>query len=152
MMIAITLIMMTAFMFAPLGLGGGVLYVPIFLFLLHWEIHLALVSSLLLVWMVSLGSKAAHSKGGYAIKEVGKKGTIAALMGAIFGTILASLIISQLGDVPIKVLAAILLVWVLYSTINKLTKELNGNGNGDTETPAVEGEILNILMRIIVLS
>jgi hypothetical protein len=144
MLIAITLIMMTAFMFAPLGLGGGVLYVPIFLFLLHWEIHLALVSSLLLVWMVSLGSKAAHSKGGYAIKEVGDKGTVAALMGAIFGTILASLIIGRLGDMPIKVLASILLVWVLYSTINRFTKELNGNGNGDTETPAVEGEILNI--------
>ncbi|MBT6933394.1 MAG: hypothetical protein HN983_00005, partial [Euryarchaeota archaeon] len=71
LIIAIVLILMTAFMFAPLGLGGGVLYVPIFLFLLDWEIHLALVSSLLLVWMVSLGSKAAHSKGGYAVKEVG---------------------------------------------------------------------------------
>ena len=144
MLIAIALIMMAAFMFAPLGLGGGVLYVPIFLFLLQWEIHLALVSSLILVWMVSLGSKVAHSKGGYTIKEVGEKGTVAALIGAIFGTILASLIIDLLGDVPIKILASILLVWVLYSTINKLNKELNGNGNGDTETPAVEGKILKI--------
>jgi uncharacterized membrane protein YfcA len=144
MLIAIALIMMAAFMFAPLGLGGGVLYVPIFLFLLQWEIHLALVSSLILVWMVSLGSKVAHSKGGYTIKEVGEKGTVAALIGAIFGTILASLIIDLLGDVPIKVLASILLVWVLYSTINKLNKELNGNGNGDTEIPAVEGKILKI--------
>lgn len=142
MLIAIALIMMAAFMFAPLGLGGGVLYVPIFLYLLQWEIHLALVSSLILVWMVSLGSKVAHSKGGYTIKEVGKKGTVAALLGAIFGTILASLIIGLLGDMPIKILASILLAWVLYSTINKLTKELNGNGG--TETPAVEGKILNI--------
>ena len=122
MLIAIALIMMAAFMFAPLGLGGGVLYVPIFLFLLQWEIHLALVSSLILVWMVSLGSKVAHSKGGYTIKEVGEKGTVAALIGAIFGTILASLIIDLLGDVPIKILASILLVWVLYSTINKFLR------------------------------
>jgi len=143
LIIAIVLILMTAFMFAPLGLGGGVLYVPIFLFLLDWEIHLALVSSLLLVWMVSLGSKAAHSKGGYAVKEVGYKGTVAALIGVVVGTILAAFIIGELGDVPIKILASILLVWVLYATIKKLTKELNGNGNGDTETPVVEGEILN---------
>ena len=120
LIIAIVLILMTAFMFAPLGLGGGVLYVPIFLFLLDWEIHLALVSSLLLVWMVSLGSKAAHSKGGYAVKEVGYKGTVAALIGAVVGTILAAFIIGELGDVPSKILASILLVWVLYSTIKSV--------------------------------
>ena len=56
---AIMIILMTAFMFAPLGLGGGVLYVPIFLFILEWDIHLSLVTSLILVWMVSLGSRVA---------------------------------------------------------------------------------------------
>lgn len=142
--IAIILILMTAFMFAPLGLGGGVLYVPIFLFLLEWDIHLSLVSSLILVWMVSLGSKAAHSKDGYTVASVGKKGTNAALIGAVFGTILASLFINQLGDMFIKITATFLLIWVLYSTVKKLTSELNGNGNEDYEPPAVEGKVLNI--------
>ncbi|RZD51099.1 MAG: hypothetical protein CXT67_08895, partial [Methanobacteriota archaeon] len=142
--IAILLILMTAFMFAPLGLGGGVLYVPIFLFLLEWDIHLSLVASLILVWMVSLGSKAAHSKGGYTVARVGKKGTTAALIGAIFGTILAAIFINQMGDMSIKITATFLLMWVLYSTIKKLTAERNANGIGDYQPPKVEGKVLNI--------
>ncbi len=141
--IAILLILMTAFLFAPLGLGGGVLYVPIFLFLLEWDIHLALVSSLILVWMVSLGSRTAHSGGGYTVASVGKKGTNAALVGAVFGTIVAAFFINLLGDMSIKIGATFLLIWVLYSTIKKLTAELNGNGNGEFEPPEVEGKILN---------
>ena len=142
--IAVLLILMTAFMFAPLGLGGGVLYVPIFLFLLEWDIHLSLVASLILVWMVSLGSRVAHSKGGYAVVSVGKKGTKAALAGAIFGAILASIFISQLGDMSIKITSTFLLVWVLYSTVKKLTSELHGNENDDYQSPEVEGKVLNI--------
>jgi len=135
---------MTAFMFAPLGLGGGVLYVPIFLFILEWDIHLSLVTSLILVWMVSLGSRVAHSKSGYAIASVGERGKNAALMGAVFGAILASIFINQLGDMSIKISASFLLIWVLYSTIKKLTSELNVNGNSDVQSPDVEGKILNI--------
>ena len=141
--IAILLILMTAFLFAPLGLGGGVLYVPIFLFLLEWDIHLSLVSSLILVWMVSLGSRTAHSGGGYTVASVGKKGTNAALVGAVFGTIVAAFFINLLGDMSIKIGATFLLIWVLYSTIKKLTAELNDNGNGEFEPPEVEGKILN---------
>ena len=142
--IAILLILMTAFMFAPLGLGGGVLYVPIFLFLLEWDIHPSLVASLILVWMVSLGSRAAHAKGGYAIASVGKRGKNAALMGAVFGAILASIFINQLGDMSIKISASFLLIWVLYSTIKKLNSDLHDNGDSDNHSPDVEGKILNI--------
>lgn len=143
-LIAILLILMTAFMFAPLGLGGGVLYVPIFLFLLEWEIHLSLVASLILVWMVSLGSRAAHSKGGYTVESVGKKGTKAALLGAVFGAIVAAIFINQLGDISIKISATFLLIWVLFSTVKKLNSELHANGNDDFDSPEVEGRVLNI--------
>ena len=142
--LAIVLILMTAFMFAPLGLGGGVLYVPIFLFIFEWDIHLALVCSLILVWMVSLGSRAAHLKGGYAVADVGRKGIVAALGGAIVGTLLAAFFINQMGDMSIKIMASFLLVWVIYSTVKKLTIDLNGNGDGDDEILEVKGKILRI--------
>jgi uncharacterized membrane protein YfcA len=142
--LAFLLILMTAFMFAPLGLGGGVLYVPIFLFVFEWDIHLALVCSLILVWMVSLGSRVAHLKGGYAVISVGQKGIIAALGGAIVGAFLAALFINWMGDMSIKILASFLLVWVIYSTVKKLTNENNGSGNGEAETPEVEGRILRM--------
>ena len=140
--IVMLLILMTAFMFAPLGLGGGVLYVPIFLYLLEWDIHLALICSLLLVWAVSLGSRAAHHKGGYEVAEVGRKGTAASLVGAVFGALLAALFISLIGDVSIKIAALLLLVWVLYRTVKQLNGKMDGNLNGDGESPPVEGRLL----------
>ena len=140
--LAILLILMTAFMFAPLGLGGGVLYVPIFLYLLEWEIHLALTCSLLLVWTVSLGSRTAHAKGGYAVVEIGRKGTAPSLTGAILGTLLAALFIARLGDMTIKVSASALLLWVLYKTVKQLNSELHGDASITEDPPAVEGRLM----------
>jgi len=140
---AFILILLTAFMFAPLGLGGGVLYVPIFLYLLEWNIHLSLVSSLILVWMVSIGSRAAHLREGYAVADVGRKGTVAAMLGAIVGSFLAAFFINQLGDMSIKVMASLLLIWVIYQSVKKLTFELNGHSNGDTP-PEINQRLLKI--------
>ncbi|MDP6326621.1 MAG: sulfite exporter TauE/SafE family protein [Candidatus Thalassarchaeaceae archaeon] len=133
--IALLMILMVAFMFAPLGLGGGVLFVPIFLYLLEWEIHLAIISSLSLVWMVSLGSRTAHSKDGFAVFEVGKKGAVAAVFGEIFGTFLSALFIMKLGDLPIKIIASLLLVWVIYYTVKKqLSEKTHAHSNEVGET------------------
>jgi uncharacterized membrane protein YfcA len=140
--IVMLLILMTAFMFAPLGLGGGVLYVPIFIYLLEWDIKLSLVCSLLLVWTVSMGSRAAHESGGYSEAGVGRKGTPAALCGAIVGALIAALLIDHLGDMSIKIGASILLVWVLYRTVKQLNVEMNGKSNGDDEPPPVQGTLL----------
>ena len=143
--IALLMILMVAFMFAPLGLGGGVLFVPIFLYLLEWEIHLAIISSLSLVWMVSLGSRTAHSKDGFAVFEVGKKGAVAAVFGEIFGTFLSALFIMKLGDLPIKIIASLLLVWVIYYTVKKqLSEKTHAHSNEVEEIPVVEGRLLNI--------
>ena len=141
LIIAFALILVTAFMFAPLGLGGGVLYVPIFIYLLDWEIHLALVTSLLLVWMVSLGSRLAHQEGGYADEYCGKKGIATALPGTLAGTLLASVLIAAVGSIAIKAGAVAILIFVIQKNLLKLRGEMNGSGN-DNEEAVLEGQVL----------
>ena len=105
--LAIICLLLVAVAFSPLGLGGGILYVPIMHYMLDWEIKEALVASLTLVLMVSLGSSLAHSKSGFANHQVAKWGRIAAVPSAIIGVLLSGILLSWVGDIGIKIIAAI---------------------------------------------
>jgi hypothetical protein len=140
--IAILLILCTAFFFAPLGLGGGVLFVPIFLYVMEWEMRLSLISSLILVLMVSIGSRNAHSKGGYAVMEIGKFAIAPAIIGAVGGAIIGAYLIEYVGDFTIKIAATSLLVWVIVRTIKQLTGESNGTGITAIEPREIESEVI----------
>ena len=117
--LAIICLLMVAVAFSPLGLGGGILYVPIMHYMLDWEIKEALVASLTLVLMVSLGSSLAHSKSGFADHKVANWGRMAAVPSAIIGTLLSGVLLSLVGDVGIKILAALVITFVLERTIRK---------------------------------
>ena len=118
-LLAIFCLLMVAVAFSPLGLGGGILYVPIMHYMLDWEIKEAIVASLTLVLMVSLGSSLAHSKSGHAEHKVAKWGRIAAVPSAIIGTLLSGVLLSLVGDIGIKILAALVITFVLERTIRK---------------------------------
>ena len=117
---AIILLLIVALIFSPLGLGGGVLYVPIFHYVLDWGFQESLIGSLTLVLMVTLGSGIAHSKSGNADHKIANYGRMSAIPAAIFGTILSGLIIQFIGDVAVKVLAIIILLFVVDQTIKKM--------------------------------
>ena len=117
---AIISLLSVALIFSPLGLGGGVLYVPIFYYMLDWEMQEAVTGSLTLVLMVSLGSSLAHSKAGYADKDAANLGRMTAIPAAIIGTILSGVFISLLGDIIIKILATIILIFVIERTITRM--------------------------------
>ena len=91
----LVIILITAFAFAPLGLGGGFLFVPTLYFILGWDLQLSIVCSLILVWFVSIGSRRAHDEGGYTVAGVGRKGRIVAIFGAIIGALAADQIIAE---------------------------------------------------------
>ncbi|MDE0954006.1 MAG: TSUP family transporter [Candidatus Poseidoniales archaeon] len=118
--IATILFLVVALIFSPLGLGGGVLYVPIFHYVLDWEFQESLIGSLTLVLMVALGSGLAHSKTGNADHKMANAGRISAVPSAIVGTILSGVIISFIGDTAIKLLAIIILLFVLNQTVKKM--------------------------------
>ena len=121
--IAIAIILVTAFVFAPLGLGGGFLFVPTLYFILGMELQLSIVCSLILVWFVSIGSRRAHDEGGYTVAGVGRKGRIVAIGGAIIGALAADRIIDQASESIIKILAIVLLILVIYRGIKKLIED-----------------------------
>jgi len=117
---AIILFLLVALIFSPLGLGGGVLYVPIFHYVLEWGFQESLAGSLTLVLMVTIGSGLAHSKTGNVDHKIANTGRITAIPAAIVGTILSVVIIFFNGEWVIKLLAIIILVFVLNRTMKKM--------------------------------
>ena len=131
-LLAIFCLLMVAVAFSPLGLGGGILYVPIMHYMLDWEIKESLVASLTLVLMVSLGSSMAHSKSGFANHQAAKIGRISAIPSAIIGVILSGILLSSVGDIGIKILASFVIIFVLERTIRK-SKSLESEGRKKLE-------------------
>lgn len=118
--IATILFLIVALVFSPLGLGGGILYVPIFHYVLEWGFQESLIGSLTLVLMVTIGSGFAHSKSGHSNRKIANSGRITAVPSAIIGTILSVIIIDFIDDMVIKLLAIIILLFVLNLTIKKM--------------------------------
>ena len=113
LLLAAIIILAIAFAFSPLGLGGGVLYMPVFHYLVGWSLPEAILGSLTMVWMVALGSSLAHAKESHADKEVAKAGRMTAVPSAVVGTIISWLIISYISGMVIKAIAAVILIFVI---------------------------------------
>jgi len=134
---AIILFLIVALIFSPLGLGGGVLYVPIFHYILDWGFQESLIGSLSLVLMVTLGSGLAHSKTGNAEHKIANYGRISAIPAAIIGTILSGIIIKFVGDAAIKFIAILILLFVVNQTIKKMKMTTNEEKQSDYYTPEI---------------
>ena len=112
-------VFLVAFLFAPIGMGGGMLFVPLFHYLAGWPIDGTLLAvSLSLTWAVSIGSGLRHRKEGYHHPEA----TASVLYGAVLGALLGVGIVNALGDgldTAFKLLSIVMLVWALVRTWNK---------------------------------
>ena len=126
-LLAIVCLIMVAIAFSPLGLGGGILYVPIIHYMLNWEMRESLVASLTLVLMVSIGSSLAHSKSGFADKDAAKLGRVSAAPSAVIGVLLSGLLLSLVGDIGIKIIAAIIVSFVIERTVRKWLSDEHEN-------------------------
>jgi len=118
-----------AFLFAPVGMGGGMLFVPLFHYSADWPIDGTLIAtSLLLTTVVSFGSGLAHRKKGHHNDEA----ITSALVGAVPGAMVGVLVVVMLGaslDPVFKTLSVVMLVWALVKTRGKL-----GQPQTDDET------------------
>ena len=122
--LALILIFSTAIIFSPLGLGGGLIFMPILHYIMDWEIKTAILGSLILVWSVSLGSQFAHQKGGHGNIAMAKKGMLFGVPGAIIGVALGFLLIEHVSDITIKMIALVIVSWICYKAILRiLSKE-----------------------------
>ena len=112
-----------AFMFAPIGLGGGMLFVPLLHYGLGWEINGALFAvSLSLTAVVSWGSGLAHRKQDHYDDSTLKIGIKGAVPGAVVGVGIVALIDDKM-DFVFKILSVVMITWAIYKTIGKMKDE-----------------------------
>ena len=118
-MLVISGVFLIAFIFAPLGLGGGMLFVPLLHYGAGWPIDGTILAvSLTLTWSVSIGSGRRHRLEGFYDEEATKSAIYGALLGALIGVG----VVNALGDgldTVFKLLSIVMLIWALIRTWNK---------------------------------
>jgi len=112
------------FLFAPLGLGGGLLFAPLLHYGAGWEIDGALlIISLGLSGTVAYGSGLRHRKEGFFSDIRLKESLVGALPGAIVGVVLVASL-SGSFDVLFKTLSLGFITWAIIKTIrSRSTKD-----------------------------
>ena len=132
-----------AFVFAPVGMGGGMLFVPLLHYGAGWAIDGTLLAvSLCLTWAVSIGSGLRHRREGFYHDA----STKSALYGALIGALIGVGIVNALGDgldSVFKLLSIVMLVWALVKTYNKQRRPTTGS-----EEDGQSGEIHHLPLRI----
>ncbi len=112
------------FLFAPLGLGGGLLFAPLLHYALGWDIDGALlIVSLGLSATVSWGSGLRHRKEGHVSDERFKQSLVGALPGAIIGVIIVASLRGSF-DVLFKSLSLIFVTWAIIKTLRSKPSQM----------------------------
>ncbi len=135
-LIVVLLVFATGFLFAPLGLGGGLLFVPILHYVAGLPLDSAtLVMSLLLTGCVSYGSGFVHHREGLVDFSRIRMGAPSALVGAIIGAIIVNILGSSL-NIVFKILAVGIITWAIIKTSRRVSSgrsELEGGEIRSTE-------------------
>ncbi len=115
------------FLFAPLGLGGGLLFAPLLHYGLGWEIDGALlIVSLGLSATVSWGSGLRHRKEGHVSDVRFKQSLVGALPGAIIGVVIVASL-SGSFDVFFKTLSLGFVTWAIIKTLRSKSNQTAQN-------------------------
>ena len=116
------------FLFAPLGLGGGLLFAPLLHYGLGWEIDGALlIVSLGLSATVSWGSGLRHRKEGHVSDVRFKQSLVGALPGAIIGVVIVASL-SGSFDVFFKTLSLGFVTWAIIKTLRSKNNQTEQSG------------------------
>ncbi len=121
----VALLLMVVVLFSPIGLGGGLLYVPILHYMAGLPFETAILGSLVLVLCTALGSSQAHRSEQLVNRDCVKAAVVTALPAAMVGALISIWAIEQISDVTVKVIAMCLTSWVLFQTIRKIRAEIS---------------------------
>lgn len=114
------------FLFAPLGLGGGLLFAPLLHYGLGWDIDGALlIVSLGLSATVAWGSGLRHRKEGLVSDVLFKQSLVGALPGAILGVIIVASLSGSLNLI-FKSLSLVFISWAIVKTLRSKNNQTNG--------------------------
>ena len=140
LILVLVLVFLTGFLFAPLGLGGGLLFVPI----LHYVAGLpldasVLIISLILTGCVSYGSGFVHRKEGLMADEIIRTTEPFAFLGAIIGAFVVNAMGNSLDPV-FKSLAMFVLICALIKTTRRIRHGRSEKDGGEIESLSM-GEV-----------
>lgn len=120
------------FLFAPLGLGGGLLFAPLLHYGAGWKIDGALlIVSLGLSGTVAYGSGLRHRKEGFYSDLRLKESLVGGLLGAIFGVIIVASL-SGSFDVLFKTLSLVFVTLAIIKTLRTRNKKDSTEENSST--------------------
>ena len=118
-------VFLIAFSFAPIGMGGGMLFVPLLHYGAGWAIDGRTIAvSLMLTAVVSYGSGIAHRREGFVDDAIVKIGLLWAVPGALVGVVIVSAIGSHL-DIVFKSASLLMIIWAIRRTVKKLAPSSN---------------------------
>ena len=113
-------VLIIAFLFAPLGLGGGILYVPLFHYVGGWEIDQKLIIvSLLLSAVTSYGSGIEHRKKGYVDDGLIRRALYGAIPGAMIGVTFVMITGTDFKSI-FKILSVVVVGFVIFKMVRKV--------------------------------
>ncbi|HEY6465052.1 MAG TPA: sulfite exporter TauE/SafE family protein [Candidatus Acidoferrales bacterium] len=104
------------FLGALIGLGGGVVVVPLLTVIFHVDIHYAIGAALVSVIATSSGAAAAYVREGYSNVRVGMFLEMATTTGALAG---AALVLYLHGSV-ISIIFGVVLIYSAYTSIREI--------------------------------
>ena len=111
---------MIGFLFAPLGLGGGILYVPLLHYIGGWDLDQTLIIvSLLLTTITSYGSGLEHRKQSYVDDRLIRVALRGAIPGAIIGVVFVFISGTQYKSV-FKILSVVVVGFVIYKMVMRI--------------------------------
>lgn len=130
-----------AFTFAPVGMGGGMLFVPLLHYGADWAIDGRTIAvSLTLTCIVSYGSGLAHRREGYVEDSLVKTGLYGAIPGALIGVLIVTIIGSHLDSV-FKVLSLCMITWAIWKTVSNNKSKTTTEPSADTEIQTIPLQI-----------
>ena len=133
-----------AFAFAPVGLGGGLLFAPLLHYGAGWPIDGTLLAvSLCLTWAVSIGSGLRHRKQGFYHEASTKSARYGAIVGALIGVGIVNVLGDGLDSV-FKLLSIAMLVWAFIKTYNKQRQPKSD----EVENTIEAGDIHHLPLRV----
>ncbi len=105
------------------GLGGGIVVIPVLVVLFDINIHFAMGASLISVIATSSGAAAAYLREGYSNIRIGMYLETAAVLGALIGALLVSIVPKEL----LTVIFSCVLFLSAYLTIQRHEERENYN-------------------------
>ena len=119
---------MIGFLFAPLGLGGGILYVPLLHYIGGWDLDQTLIIvSLLLTTITSYGSGLEHRKQSYVDDRLIRVALRGAIPGAIIGVVFVFISGTQYKSM-FKILSVVVVGFVIYKMVMKIRYQSKSAG------------------------